>query len=189
MKAGWYSRGYLPHRDEVGLIQFVTIRLADSLPAHVVEELRAFGDTPAEKQECRRRTERHLDAGHGACALGPSEIASMVEGAMLHRHPGVWHLYAWTIRPNHAHFLVRFADTQRMADTLKVFKGWTSHEANRLLGAKGTFWFREHHDRFMRDGDHFANTRAHIDANPVKAGLCLRAEDWPFGSARFRQET
>jgi hypothetical protein len=29
---GWRERGYLPHRDEPGLTQFVTFRLADSFP-------------------------------------------------------------------------------------------------------------------------------------------------------------
>ena len=35
---GWHENGYLPHRDEPGLIQFVTFRLADALPKGV-----AFG--------------------------------------------------------------------------------------------------------------------------------------------------
>ena len=30
---GWNERGYLPHRDEPGLTQFVTFHLADSFPA------------------------------------------------------------------------------------------------------------------------------------------------------------
>jgi len=29
---GWHSRGYLPHLDVAGLLQFVTFHLADSLP-------------------------------------------------------------------------------------------------------------------------------------------------------------
>jgi len=29
---GWYSRGYLPHRDEAGVVQAITFHLADSLP-------------------------------------------------------------------------------------------------------------------------------------------------------------
>jgi hypothetical protein len=30
---GWHERGYLPHCDYPGLVQFVTFRLADSMPA------------------------------------------------------------------------------------------------------------------------------------------------------------
>jgi hypothetical protein len=29
---GWHERGYLPHCDFPGLVQFVTFRLADSMP-------------------------------------------------------------------------------------------------------------------------------------------------------------
>ena len=30
---GWHERGYLPHCDYPGLVQFLTFRLSDSLPA------------------------------------------------------------------------------------------------------------------------------------------------------------
>ena len=35
----WYSRGYLPHFDQPELLQFITFRLADSLPREVAEAL------------------------------------------------------------------------------------------------------------------------------------------------------
>ena len=38
---GWNERGYLPHRDEPGLIQFVTFHLADSFPAALRSEWEA----------------------------------------------------------------------------------------------------------------------------------------------------
>ncbi|RYG33215.1 hypothetical protein EON81_18750 [bacterium] len=109
----------------------------------------------------------------------------MVEDAMLHRHPDSWDLYAWTIMPNHLHMLVRFSDEIAMFKVLQVFKGWTGNQANGILGVRGAYWFREYHDRFIRDENHFANCVDYIDLNPVKAGLCEKAEDWAFGSARF----
>ncbi len=36
----WYSRGYLPHRDEAHLIQSITFRLADSFPAEMLDQWR-----------------------------------------------------------------------------------------------------------------------------------------------------
>jgi hypothetical protein len=38
---GWYSRGYLPHLDAPGTLQFVTFHLADSLPRQAVEQMLA----------------------------------------------------------------------------------------------------------------------------------------------------
>ncbi len=42
-------------------------------------------------------------------------------------------------------------------------------------------------DRFVRNSEHFARAVDYIEMNPVAAGLCLRPEDWPNGSARFRR--
>ena len=39
---GWHERGYLPHRDEPGLMQFVTFHLADSFPAALRSEWEAM---------------------------------------------------------------------------------------------------------------------------------------------------
>ena len=36
---GWHSRGYLPHFDSAETVQFVTFRLADSLPRSFEENL------------------------------------------------------------------------------------------------------------------------------------------------------
>ena len=35
----WYSRGYLPHLDAPDTLQFITFRLADSLPRHMLDQL------------------------------------------------------------------------------------------------------------------------------------------------------
>src|SRR5216684_8537494 len=45
----WHSRGYLPHCDTPGLLQAVTFRLADSLPADVLDRLRQEAGNEAEK--------------------------------------------------------------------------------------------------------------------------------------------
>ena len=36
----WRSRGYLPHCDEIGLIQHITFRLSDSVPVKKIAEWR-----------------------------------------------------------------------------------------------------------------------------------------------------
>ena len=35
----WYSRGYLPHFDQAAGRQFITFRLADSIPQKLIEKL------------------------------------------------------------------------------------------------------------------------------------------------------
>jgi len=55
-----------------------------------------------------------------------------------------------------------------------------------MLGRRGRFWQEDYRDRYIRDEEHFLGVRAYIEENPVKAGLCTRAAEWPFSSARLR---
>ena len=75
---GWHENGYLPHRDEPGLVQFVTFRLADAFP----EELRSEWESLLKIENDRQRRielEVYLDKGRGACHLQRPEIAKIVE--------------------------------------------------------------------------------------------------------------
>ena len=51
-----------------------------------------------------------------------------------------------------------------------------------------SFWQREYWDTFMRDEEQEKKAVHYIEGNPVKAKLCFAAENWPFGSGRFRDE-
>ncbi|MEN9361993.1 MAG: hypothetical protein RL095_3528 [Verrucomicrobiota bacterium] len=52
------------------------------------------------------------------------------------------------------------------------------------LSRKG-FWHLDFFDRFIRNGEHYANAVRYIHNNPKEAGLVREAQDWPWGSARF----
>src|ERR1700730_3611575 len=77
--AGWRSRGYLPHLDAPDLVQHVVFRLADSLPAHIREEIAKI--SPAEQL---RAVDASLDRGYGRRDLSSPEIAKLVQFALLH---------------------------------------------------------------------------------------------------------
>src|SRR5882757_2709222 len=80
---GWHERGYLPHCDFPGLVQFVTFRLADSMPASrrgEWEHLLGIEDV----REKRTRLEEYLDRGMGECHLRDPRIAKIAEDALLH---------------------------------------------------------------------------------------------------------
>jgi hypothetical protein len=61
---GWHERGYLPHRDEPGLIQFVTFRLADSFPEALRSEWAHLWRIEDDRQR-RTQLEDYLDKGRG----------------------------------------------------------------------------------------------------------------------------
>ncbi len=40
----------------------------------------------------------------------------------------------------------------------------------------------------MRDAEHERRSQKYIEANPVKAGLAAVPKEWPWSSARFRDD-
>ena len=121
---GWHERGYLPHCDFPGLVQFVTFRLADSMPASRCgewEHLLAIEDV----REKRTRLEEYLDRGHGACQLRKPRIARLVEDALLHFEQQRCQILAWCVMPNHVHVLVHVWQTPLW----KLVRSWKRHVA------------------------------------------------------------
>jgi REP element-mobilizing transposase RayT len=183
---GWHSRGYLPHFDRPGLIQAITFRLADALPAHVVAALAEELDeeTSAEK---RALVEAHLNAGYGACYLRDPAIGQLVENAFLYFDGVRYRLIAWVVMPNHVHVLIEIIEGYPLDRIIHSWKSYTANEANKILNREGRFWYPDYYDRFIRDERHFYNAVRYIHENPVKAGLVENPEDWPFSSARYWQ--
>ncbi len=183
---GWNERGYLPHRDEPGLAQFVTFRLADSFPEALRSEWEHLWTIEDGKQR-HAELEAYLDRGRGECHLRQPEIAKLVEDALQFFHGQHYDLRAWVLMPNHVHVLFR-EDATPMAVILESWKKHTAQKVNRLLGRRGKFWQADYWDTFMRDCEQELRTRQYIESNPVKAGLVVDPMAWPWGSARFRDE-
>lgn len=135
---GWHGRGYLPHRDEPGLTQFVTIHLADSFPAALRSEWAALFKVEDDRAR-RLQLEAYLDRGRGDCPLRRPDIAKLVEGALRFHHGRWYDLLAWVVMPNHLHFLIKVGETP-LSKIVKELKRYTAREANKLLQRAGTFW-------------------------------------------------
>jgi REP element-mobilizing transposase RayT len=182
----WYFSKYLPHFDSPDAQQYLTYRLADSLPAERRGEWEAFMalEDDLEKQ---RKLEGYLDLGHGACHLRDARVAELVQGNLWH-HDGVkYRLLAWVVMPNHVHALIEVWQVP-LGKILQGWKGYTSKQANKILGREGTFWEDDYFDRYIRDEEHLRRVVHYIENNPVKARLVRSAADWPWSSARFRSK-
>jgi REP element-mobilizing transposase RayT len=199
--SGFHSRGVLPHLKREGGAYFVTFRLAGTLPREVLLQLKAerehildqalAGRRPLtwhEQDELFRwyssRVDKYLDAGHGECWLGQGKIAALVGGA-LRFHAGLrFDLLAWCVMPNHVHAVVQPRPGWTLSRILKGWKGYTAHEANKLLRRAGLdFWQAESFDHLIRDDEDMRRCCHYTLMNPVDAGLCERAEDWTWSSA------
>jgi putative transposase len=181
---GWHENGYLPHRDEPGLVQFVTFRLADAFPAELGSEWEALLKIEDDRQR-RIQLEGYLDRGRGQCHLRRSEIAKLVEGVLLFRHGVDYDVRAWVVMPNHVHLLFRVQDVP-MWRLVNTWKGYTAKEANRILGRTGPLWQEGYWDTYMRDCEHETRARHYIEHNPTKAKLVALPKEWAWSSARFR---
>ena len=89
--------------------------------------------------------------------------------------------------PNHVHALFNL-DKAPLGKIIGDFKEYTAREANKLLSRHGQFWADDYFDTFMRDAPHELRTRRYIENNPTKAFLVRDPKEWPWGSARFRDE-
>ena len=181
--SGWRSRGYHPHFDSDEVVQSVTFRLGDSVPRESLQRWRAELARCADGAELRKRIAEYEDAGHGACHLRRPEIARPIQDALLHFDGERYRLLEWCVMPNHVHALIAPTPGRRLAAIVQGWKSFTAKRANRALGRRGTFWARDYYDRYVRDERHLEAARRYIRENPAKAGLCARAEDWPWSSA------
>jgi putative transposase len=183
---GWYSSKYLPHFDSPGIHQYITFRLADSLPAERRREWEAIL-AKEDESEKQRKLERYLDLNYGACHLRTPRIAELVQRAFWHYDGVRYRLLACVIMPNHIHALIEVWQTP-LGKILKDWKGYTAKEANKILGGHGTFWENDYFDRYVRDEEHFRRVVRYIENNPVKAELVRLAANWPWSSGHFRSQ-
>ncbi len=175
---GWNERGYLPHRDEPGLTQFVTFRLADSLPEELREEWEKLLRLEDERER-RLQLEAWLDLGHGECHLKDERVATMMMNALRHFDGQRYRLIAFTIMPNHVHVLFHVT-MMPMSLIVKSWKRFTAKCVNEILGREGSFWQEDYWDTYMRDDEHEERTVRYIRNNPAKAGLIMDWKAWPW---------
>ena len=185
---GWHSRGYLPHFDAGEVFQSITFRLYDSMPQSLIETWKQELARESEEfdEELRWQIETYLDQGYGACFLSDGRVAGMVQNALLHFDGVRYRLSEWVVMPNHVHLLAAPCLAHSLSDIMHSLKSYTAQEANKISGRKGSFWFADYFDRYIRNARHFENTVKYINGNPVRAGLCASAREWRFSSAWVR---
>ena len=179
------TRTYLPHWDQRQSLQFITWNLGDALPLpkrkqvqREREQWHRFHPKPwnaEEEAEYRElfiiRWEKWLDAGCGCCLLRNPRASKIVSEALLFFHEDRIEMHSFVIMPNHVHLLVQLKGEQTLAKLLQSWKGFTSHELNRLGLFDGPLWMKDYWDRMIRGPIHYGRVWRYIARNPVKAGL------------------
>lgn len=178
-------QGNLPHWEQGSVWYFITFRLADALPASVVEEIkneRAHWKqthdldnlSPEELAEYHRlfseRYENLLNAGSGSCVLRDPAISKIVEDALHYFEGQRYELDEYVIMPNHVHLLVKPMPGHRLVDILHSWKSFTANQINKYLGKTGQLWQHESYDHIVRHERAMEAIRRYIRENPKVAG-------------------
>lgn len=175
----------LPHWQQEGAVYFLTFRLADAVPKHLLDQWSAEREAwlahhpqpwSAEvEDEYHRRfsaaMEQWLDAGHGSCVLSQPECRAVVAETLRHFDGVRFQHLAWVIMPNHVHVLFVLNGACPLEKVMQNWKRRSAREINMVLRRSGTFWQKDYFDRLVRDQDHFANCVRYIRHNPIKAKL------------------
>ena len=194
-----YYRRNLPHWQPSGGEYFITFMLNNSLPAHVIRQIKENRkllrqDPDLEGSQLRKKImrrifkkyEHHLENEHyGNHWLKQSKIARMVGEAIAYRDKSKYDLYAYCIMSNHVHMVFRLLkngseDEYPVTKILQSLKRFTAGKGNELLDRSGQFWHHESYDRVIRDQDELESTIKYVLNNPVKAGLVDEWQDWLY---------
>ena len=130
-----------------------------------------------------------------------------ITASTLHRHPifkgavmldylestlltcleeGGWKLQAWAVFPNHYHFVASHArDARALSKVLGKVHMLTAKQANLRDGTPGRqIWFNFRDTQLTYEKSWLARL-AYVMGNPVKHGLVLRPEQYPWCSAAW----
>ena len=78
--------------------------------------------------------------------------------------------------PDHVHFILSFPQSnKRMQTIMSKWKEWTAK-------CFKIDWERDFFEHRMRKEESYREKADYILANPVRAGLVKKAEDWPYVS-------
>lgn len=90
-------------------------------------------------------------------------------------------VWAYCLMPNHVHLVV----VPKTTDCLRCFFSQAHRHYTRRInlreGWRGHLWQERFHS-FVMDEHYLLATVRYVELNPVRAGLCARAEDWPWSS-------
>jgi len=185
LDAGWRQRGYLSHRDEIGLSQLVTFRLNKSLPPEKRSEWKCLLNSQ-NRRDSRKKLEAYLDGGFGACHLKRDDVAGVVENSLRKFHGTRYQLKAWCVMPNHVHVL--FRQDISLGKILHSWKSFTANESNKLLNLSDRFWAPDYWDTYMRDEEQEQRTIKYVEENPMNACLARSTHEFKWSSARHRDK-
>jgi putative transposase len=175
----------LPHWRQDQATYFITFRLNDSIPSHLLAAWRDErerwlqlhpqpwpADVETEYHQCfSTRIDRWIDEGHGSCLLAHPENAERVATCLHHDDGTRYLIHSQVIMPNHVHVLMSPATGESLSRIIANWKRFSAIRINKARETSGALWQKDYFDRLIRDWQHFSNVARYIRRNPEKAKL------------------
>jgi REP element-mobilizing transposase RayT len=90
-----------------------------------------------------------------------------------------WRCHAYCLMGNHYHLLVEGKLTMLSTGEHRL-NGIYAQRFNRRHDRVGHLFQERFHTQVIRDDEHFGNACEYVWNNPVRAGLCAEAHEWPW---------
>ena len=97
---------------------------------------------------------------------------------------GLLHSHAFVLMPDHLHWLFTLR-CEELATVMQQFKSLSARAVNRRANAHGQLWQRGFHDHAVRHDESMIHTARYIIANPLRAKLVRRINDYPHWDAEW----
>jgi len=95
-----------------------------------------------------------------------------------------WHLHAVCLMGNHYH-LVTETTCERLSLGMHRLNGVYALRFNRRYARSGHLFGDRFHAYVIDSDDYLTDACRYVVNNPVRAGLCEHARDWPWSGSRY----
>jgi putative transposase len=96
-------------------------------------------------------------------------------------------VFGYVVMPEHVHLLLSEPDGGALSEAVQMLKSKVALQARKdgkRVAGEMPFWQTRYFDHNVRNSAGFITQLRYIHRNPVKRGLCLQPEDWPWSSFR-----
>ncbi|HSX63349.1 MAG TPA: transposase [Pseudoxanthomonas sp.] len=91
---------------------------------------------------------------------------------------------AWVLMPDHLHWLLELKN-ETLSRCLQRFKSRSARAVNALRGTSGAVWQPGFYDHHLRSEHDLVAQARYLIANPLRAGLVSRVEEYPYWGCRW----
>ena len=111
-------------------------------------------------------------------------LGRIVVQAMRYQHEqqNVYSL-AFVIMPDHLHWLLQLQGRTELSILMKQVKGYSASQINKAQRTTGRIWQAGYYDHAVRKEEDIQVMARYIAANPLRAGLVDRIEDYALWDA------